>query len=180
MSVGPSSSANDDEAYLVNPPRVAPIVFQGVPQDLIVPAAQEEEHAMEPMGEVLRTMTFEFFGSGKHKISPADHLAAENALLLDVRSHEEVATLVFGLAHHMPILSIPIDEIPERLPEIPRDRAVGIFCSSGVRSAMVYLYLQARGWSNVRIVEGGYAELAEEVKPGKLLKHLRSRKEDTP
>lgn len=39
---------------------------------------------------------------------------------------------------------------------------------------MVYLYLRALGFENVRVIEGGYAELANEFKPGKLLKHLSS------
>jgi rhodanese-related sulfurtransferase len=34
---------------------------------------------------------------------------------------------------------------------------------------MVYLYLRSMGFDNVRIIEGGYAELVEELKPGKLL-----------
>jgi 3-mercaptopyruvate sulfurtransferase SseA len=37
---------------------------------------------------------------------------------------------------------------------------------------MVYFYLRILGFDNVRIIEGGYAELVEEFKPGKLLKHF--------
>jgi hypothetical protein len=36
----------------------------------------------------------------------------------------------------------------------------------------VYLYLKTCGFDWVRIVEGGYAEFVEELKPGKLLKQL--------
>jgi len=127
---------------------------------------------MDKINEVLKTMTFEFFGSGKHKISPSMHLTETNSLFLDVRSNKELETVAFSLVHHMPVLHIPIDEMPERLSEIPRDKIVGVFCSSGVRSTMVYLYLRALGFDNVRIIEGGYAELVDEFKPGKLLKHL--------
>jgi len=42
---------------------------------------------------------------------------------------------------------------------------------------MVYVYLSALGFDKVRIIEGGYVELVEELKPGKLLKHC-SEKED--
>jgi len=135
-------------------------------------------NGMKKIDAVLKTMTFEFFGSGKHRISPCLHLAGENALLLDVRSRHETQTINFPLAHHLPVLHIPIDEIPERVAEIPKDRSIGVFCSSGVRSTMVYLYLRALGFEHVRIMEGGYAELAEELKPGKLLSHLQSRKGD--
>jgi 3-mercaptopyruvate sulfurtransferase SseA len=37
---------------------------------------------------------------------------------------------------------------------------------------MVYFYLRVLGFDNVRIIEGGYFELVEELKPGKLLKHI--------
>lgn len=127
---------------------------------------------MNKLDEMLKTMTFEFFGSGKHKISPSMHLTEKNSLFLDVRSNEELATIAFSLVHHMPVLHIPINEIPERISEIPRDKTVGVFCSSGVRSTMVYFYLRVLGFDNVRIIEGGYVELVEELKPGKLLKHI--------
>lgn len=127
---------------------------------------------MERVCEILKSMDFTFFGSGKHKISPSMHLTAKNSLFLDVRSDEEIETIAFRLVHHMPVLHIPIDRIPERISEIPHDKIVGVFCSSGVRSTMVYLYLRSMGFDNVRIIEGGYAELVEDLKPGKLLKHI--------
>ncbi len=100
------------------------------------------------------------------------HLTEKKALFLDVRSTKELETISFGLIHHMPVLHIPINEVPERVSEIPRDKIVGVFCSSAVRSTMVYLYLRALGFDKVRIIEGGYAELVEELTPGKLLKHF--------
>ena len=132
---------------------------------------------MEKINTVLKTMTFDFFGSGQHKIFPSMHLAGKNSIFLDVRSNEEAETINLRLKHHMPVIHIPIDEIPERITEIPRDKVVGIFCSSDVRSTMVYFYLRILGFDNVRIIEGGYAEFVEELKPGKLLKQL-SQKED--
>ena len=127
---------------------------------------------MEKINTVLKTMTFDFFGSGQHKIFPSMHLAGKNSIFLDVRSNEEAETINLRLKHHMPVIHIPIDEIPERITEIPRDKVVGIFCSSDVRSTMVYFYLRILGFDNVRIIEGGYSELVHEFKPGKLLKHI--------
>lgn len=124
------------------------------------------------LSEVLKSMDFDFFGSGKHKVSSSMHLTEKNALFLDVRSKKELETIPFSLVHHMLVLDIPIDEVPDRVSEIPKDKIVGVFCSSGVRSTMVYLYLRVLGYDNVRIIEGGYAELVEELKPGKLLKQL--------
>jgi hypothetical protein len=85
---------------------------------LLCPQINKEIH-MNKMDEMLKTMTFEFFGSGKHKISPSMHLTEKNSLFLDVRSNEELATIAFSLVHHMPVLHIPINEIPERISEIP-------------------------------------------------------------
>ncbi len=130
---------------------------------------------MEKINEILKSMDFIFFGSGKHKITPAMFLAEKNSLFLDVRSKEEFETAAFSLTHHTSFLHIPINEVPERLSEIPKDKLVGVFCSSGVRSTMVYLYLRALGFDKVRIIEGGYAELFEELKPGKLLKQFSQR-----
>ncbi|MBN2158193.1 MAG: rhodanese-like domain-containing protein [Spirochaetes bacterium] len=133
---------------------------------------------MERVNEIIKSMDFAFFGSGKHKISPSQHLTEKNSLFLDVRSKEELETIAFRLVHHMPVLHIPINEVPDRVAEIPRDKIVGLFCSSGVRSTMAYLYLRSLGFDKVRIIEGGYGELVEELKPGKLLKALENRKTD--
>lgn len=128
---------------------------------------------MNKIDEIMKSMTFDFFGSGKHKITPSIHLSSKDSVFLDVRSSEELETIAFSLVHHMTVVHIPINEIPDRLSEIPRDKTVGIFCSSGVRSTMTYFYLRTHGFDNVRIIEGGYAELADDLKPGKLLKHIK-------
>ncbi len=130
---------------------------------------------MQRIEEVLKSMTFEFFGSGKHKVSVKDHLAEENALLLDVRSKEEYETLAIKLGYHIPVLHIPTDEVVNRLAEIPKDKHIGIFCSSGVRATMIYLYLRANEYENVRILDGGYKSLVEELKPGKILKTIKQK-----
>ncbi|MBN2436916.1 MAG: rhodanese-like domain-containing protein [Spirochaetes bacterium] len=127
---------------------------------------------MNHIDEIMKSMTFDFFGNGKHKITPAAHLASRNSVFLDVRSKEELETIAFTLLHHMPVIHIPINEIPDRLSEIPRGKSVGIFCSSGVRSTMSYFYLRTAGYDNVKIIEGGYSELIEQLKPGKLLKQI--------
>ncbi len=100
------------------------------------------------------------------------HLSSKDSVFLDVRSKEELETISFTLVHHMPVLHIPIEEIPDRLMEIPHDKTVGIFCSSGVRSTMTYFYQRTLGFENVRIIEGCYTELVDDFKPGKLLKHI--------
>lgn len=132
---------------------------------------------MERMENILRSMDLEFFGSGKHKIRPEAHLANRDAVLLDVRSNEEHDTLAIGLLYHMPVIHIPTDEIPDRMADIPKDVDIGVFCSSGVRASIVYGYLRSMGYDRVRILEGGYNNLTDECKPGKLLRRIKSNKE---
>jgi glyoxylase-like metal-dependent hydrolase (beta-lactamase superfamily II)/rhodanese-related sulfurtransferase len=61
--------------------------------------------------------------------------------LLDVRTPEEVAGgVIKGAA------KIPIDELPKRAEEIPKDKEIVAYCASGARSALATLYLRARGF----------------------------------
>jgi rhodanese-related sulfurtransferase len=69
-------------------------------------------------------------------------------------------------------LPIPINEIPERIGEIPQNKPVGIFCPAHVRASMVYAYLRSKGYEQVRVLEGGYAALTDALKPGKILAAL--------
>jgi len=133
--------------------------------------------SMKELDELLRSMNLNFFGKGMHKITPSCHLTSENAILLDVRSKEEFETLSLKLYHHMPVVHIPVCEIPDRINEIPKDKKIGIFCSSGTRATMVYVYLRIHGFSadNVKILEGGYAALTAELTPGKILGRIVSK-----
>lgn len=131
---------------------------------------------MENMNKVLESMTFEFFGTAQHKIQAAKQLGDKDAVFLDVRAEEEYKTMKFDLEHHQRSLHIPIDQIPARLAEIPKDKNVAVFCASGNRSVMVYFYLKALGYENVRVFEGGYPELVAELKPGKILKTIKASK----
>ena len=131
---------------------------------------------MLELDSVLRTMTLEFFGGGKHKISPEALFGTESAVFLDVRSSPEQQSLDLPLEHHVTVLRIPTNEIPDRVDEIPRDRLVGVFCSAGTRATLVYAYLRTRGYRDVRIVHGGYEAVVDAIKPGKLWQHLEKSK----
>jgi rhodanese-related sulfurtransferase len=124
--------------------------------------------------QLLRDMTLEFFGSGKHKISPDDLFNIENVLLLDVRTKEEheSISIILGVHSNIECKNIPLNELPDRTDEIPEDRFVAIFCPANFRSSMTYFYLLSKGFTNIRILEGGYAALTDAVMPGKLLKFV--------
>jgi len=130
------------------------------------------------MEQILKSLTIDFFGKGKHKISPEKFFEMENGILLDVRSKEEAGSISIKMEYHFNVesINIPIDEIPDRIDEIPKEKSVAVFCPANVRSAIVYAYLLSKGFPDVRIVEGGYSALTEALKPGKVLKVVQGEK----
>ena len=131
------------------------------------------------MEQILKKFTLEFFGTGKHKILPEKFFKTENGFLLDVRSKEEAGSLSVRMDYHPNIecRNIPIDEIPDRIDEIPHDASIAVFCSGGTRSAIAYTYLLSKGYSNVHIIVSGYPDLTEALMPGKVFKALQNNKE---
>lgn len=125
---------------------------------------------------ILQSMNFDFFGSGKHKIEMDELLNTKDAIFLDVRSRQEWESIQIKLEHHIKVLWIPIDEIPTRYSEIPRDKTVGVFCSAGTRSTIVYFYLRSLGYENVWIAPSNYNALTDMLLPGKLFKTIAKNK----
>ncbi|MGA8710331.1 MAG: rhodanese-like domain-containing protein [Thermoplasmata archaeon] len=84
----------------------------------------------------------------------------DRVLLLDVREpfEREVAVI-------QPSLHIPMNEIPERVEEIPKDRELIVYCHGGSRSMMVAGYLQSRGFKSVANLSGGIDAWSVEVDP---------------
>ncbi len=96
------------------------------------------------------------------EITPADAKARMEAgsLLLDVREPFEVQTAAVKGA-----VNIPMNQIPNRLSEIPRDREILCMCHHGMRSAGVGGYLLEQGYANVVNVAGGISAWSSEVDP---------------
>ena len=132
------------------------------------------------MEQLLKNFTLEFFGKGRHKTTPDQFFGMDKGFLLDVRSKEESESISIKMKCHPNIecLNIPINEIPDRMDEIPKDKPVAVFCPANVRSAIVYAYLLLNEFSDVRIVEGGYGALTEALKPGKVLKMVQKHGEN--
>jgi rhodanese-related sulfurtransferase len=130
------------------------------------------------MEQILRKLTLDFFGQGKHKISPEKFFKIENGILLDVRSKEEAGSISIKMEYHFNVesINIPINEIPDRIDEIPKEKSIAVFCPANVRSAIVYAYLLSKGFSDIRIIEGGYSALTEALKPGKVFKTIQNEK----
>lgn len=73
-----------------------------------------------------------------------------NIIVVDVREDHERATVCIEESIH-----IPMNEIPERLHEIPTDRRVIVYCHHGGRSQMVAAYLETQGYPSVLNLSGG-------------------------
>jgi adenylyltransferase/sulfurtransferase len=84
----------------------------------------------------------------------------DGALLLDVREAFEVATCAVGGSRH-----IPMRQIPENMPELPRDRLILVLCHVGARSLRVTQFLRANGFAQVTNVAGGIDAWAEQIDP---------------
>lgn len=123
--------------------------------------------------DVLRSMSLEFFGTGSHKTTVPKLFQSVGAVFLDVRSNEENASLALPLKFQARSLHIPLDELPDRYQELPKEPPIGIFCSAVVRASIAYAYLRTKGHANVYVLEGGYAALVEELKPGKIFMRMR-------
>ena len=118
-------------------------------------------------------MDLEFFAKGKYKIAAEKLFESKDAVFLDVRSKEEVESIAFPLRFQAECIHIPTNEIPDRLLEIPKDKPIGIFCSAGTRSAIVYAFLKTNSYDNVKIIVGGYGEIINMLKPGKIWKAVK-------
>ncbi|MSU78371.1 MAG: sulfurtransferase [Gemmataceae bacterium] len=93
----------------------------------------------------------------------ADLLANHHPVrLVDVRQvwENELARLPESLL-------IPLNELPNRLAEIPKDPAslIVVYCHHGVRSLSAANYLSRLGFTNVRSLAGGIDAWACEIEP---------------
>lgn len=83
---------------------------------------------------------------------------SEHPFLLDVREPREWDAMNLG---GLGATLVPMGQVPARLEEIPRDRAVVVYCHSGVRSLEVAQFLHAQGYDDVRNLEGGITAVIE-------------------
>jgi rhodanese-related sulfurtransferase len=73
-----------------------------------------------------------------------------DVVMLDVRTPEEYAQ------GHIPgVVPIPLNQVPNRLAEIPKDKTVVVTCHSGNRSSQAAQLLRQRGYDNVHNMLGG-------------------------
>ena len=74
----------------------------------------------------------------------------ENKFLLDVRTQDE-----FALGSLPGAVNIPLDELRDRMSELPKDRMIYTFCAVGLRGYLAYRILTQHGFDKVRNLSGG-------------------------
>ncbi|MCR4435383.1 MAG: FAD-dependent oxidoreductase [Clostridiales bacterium] len=75
----------------------------------------------------------------------------DKAVLIDVRTPME-----YGMGTIEGAVNIPVDELRDRLDEIPKDKEVYEFCQVGLRGYLAYRILAQNGFNHVKNLSGGY------------------------
>ena len=78
--------------------------------------------------------------------------AADPPLVIDVRAPGERAA-----KHIAGSVSIPCQQLPDRLAQIPRDRPLLVYCAGGYRSSLAASLMQRAGVAQVSEIAGGLA-----------------------
>ncbi len=86
--------------------------------------------------------------------------AGDRLLLLDCREHDEVALCRLPGAMH-----VPMQQTPERIDALPRDRPIVVYCHHGIRSQRVAAFLREQGFDEVINLTGGIDAWAAHVDP---------------
>lgn len=85
-------------------------------------------------------------------------LTEKKAVLVDIRFKEEVMAWRMGFG-----LQIPLNELPKRLAELPKDKIIVTACPHKDRSAIAMTYLRTKGY-NVKYLSDGLIGLAESLR----------------
>ena len=85
--------------------------------------------------------------------------AGEDLMILDVREPYEYQIANIGGT------LIPMNEVPQRLAEIDRNREIVVQCRSGARSQRIAEFLAAQGYLNVKNLAGGILAWADQIDP---------------
>ena len=80
--------------------------------------------------------------------------------LVDTRTADE-----FSFGSIKGAVNIPLDNLRERINEIPTDRPVVLFCAIGLRGYLAQRILMGRGYTNVQNLIGGYQTYAAAIAP---------------
>ena len=114
------------------------------------------------LDDILRQKTREFLAS-QLKVNAANFYEAwkkGEAIILDVRSKEEADLVKIGPAIH-----IPLNELPDRYSELPKDKLIAIFCPGKIRAGLAYAFLRTKGFENVKVLNASLDDIAALERP---------------
>lgn len=80
--------------------------------------------------------------------------------LVDVRQKWE-----YDICHLANSIHIPLNELADRLSELPRTKAIVMICHHGIRSQQAAALLLKSGFNNVASLEGGINAWAQRIDP---------------
>jgi len=80
-----------------------------------------------------------------------EKLDPENSIIIDNRTAEE-----FEMSHIEGAINIPIDDLRNRMTEIPTDKKVILYCAVGLRGYLASRILLQNGYTDVYNLSGGY------------------------
>lgn len=91
---------------------------------------------------------------GDHEVIHWEEIQNESLkdpFLLDVRTGAE-----FQSGSIKNAVNIPLDDLRDRLDEIPTERPVIVFCQVGLRGYLAYRILKQKGYQQIKNLSGGY------------------------
>lgn len=92
-----------------------------------------------------------------------DRLAAgDDIVVIDVRMPHELEIANVDFTTH-----IVLDDLPERINEVPKDKTVVYMCRGGGRSMQAAQFTVAQGWDESKILnlQGGILRWAKDIDP---------------
>lgn len=134
--------------------RIIALVFFFIVASLIPASAAEEA-----FDRFLTSFDYDTRADMKTDSKKLLRLLAENkALLVDIRFPEEVAAWRMGFGQF-----IPLNELPKRYQELPKDKIIVTACPHKDRSSIAMAYLRSKGY-NARYLSDGLIGLAEALR----------------
>jgi rhodanese-related sulfurtransferase len=82
-------------------------------------------------------------------INELEQAIKEGAFVLDVREDWEFENGHVPNAHH-----IPLNDVPDRLAELPKEASIWVICQSGGRSMTAANYLETEGFTAISVAGG--------------------------
>lgn len=76
--------------------------------------------------------------------------------ILDVRQQDE-----YNAGHVDRAVLIPLNVLPDRYSELPKDKPIVVYCHSGARSARAVAFLRAQAFANAFSLSGGFTGWTE-------------------